>query len=65
MFIYVKINKILFINIPIEKILEEILVLFSDEDNTRKSASQRINPRGFPYVFPSENNTRISRGFFQ
>ena len=30
------VNKI--INYPIEKILEEILVLFSDEENTRKSA---------------------------
>ena len=40
MFIYVKIKKklILFNNIPIEKILEEVLVLFSDEENTRKSA---------------------------
>ena len=52
MFIYVKIKNlkklILFINIPIEKILEEILVLFSDEENTRESASQRSNPRGIP-----------------
>ena len=64
MFIYVKIKKkILFINIPIEK----ILVLFSDEEihedfqirgNPRgrelflaEFLEEFANPRGFPHVF--------------
>ena len=65
MFIYVKIKKLLlFINIPIEKILAEILVLFSDEEIRKDIQIPRGNPRvrelilekfenpgGFPHVF--------------
>ena len=49
---------------PIAKILEEIFVLFSDEENTKKSArifkllEEFENPRGFP-------SPKITRGFFQ